>query len=429
MRIAFLAAGAGEMYCGACARDVVLARGLLARGHTVQIIPLYTPLRTDRDVPPVAPVFYSGVLCYLEQMAGLFRHLPRFLQRALSSPALLRVASRLALSTRPAKLGALTVSVLSGTHGRQARELAELVAYLTSGPRPDVIRLPNSLLSGLAEEFRARLHCPIVCALQGEESFVEGLPEPYRVQTLELLRKNARSVDLFIATGESYARKMAALLSVPAEKIRVVRTGLDAESFPVNGKRPRAPFVLGYLSVITPRKGLDVAIAAFRLLAGEQRRDVRLLVAGRILDRPYWHEVGEKVSDAGLEGRFEYLGEVDLAGKLEFFRRCSAFMLPSRIEEARGLAVMEALGSGLPVVVPRAGIFPEMLARTGGGVLFPPGDAAALAREVARLQDDPAAADELGRNGAAGVRREYSAARMIADIEEAYANLLTARPT
>jgi glycosyltransferase involved in cell wall biosynthesis len=181
--------------------------------------------------------------------------------------------------------------------------------------------------------------------------------------------------------------------------------------------------------VITPRKGLDVAIAAFRLLAGEQRRDVRLLVAGRILDRPYWHEVGEKVSDAGLEGRFEYLGEVDLAGKLEFFRRCSAFMLPSRIEEARGLAVMEALGSGLPVVVPRAGIFPEMLARTGGGVLFPPGDAAALAREVARLQDDPAAADELGRNGAAGVRREYSAARMIADIEEAYANLLTARPT
>jgi glycosyltransferase involved in cell wall biosynthesis len=416
------------MYCGACTRDVVLARGLLARGHTVQIIPLYTPLRTDRDVPPVTPVFYNGVLCYIEQFAGLFRCLPRFLERALSSAALLRVASRFALSTRPSGLGALTVSVLSGAHGRQARELSGLVEYLKSGPPPDLIRLPNSLLSGLAEELRAHLRCPIVCALQGEDSFVEALPEPHRAQALDLLRKNARAIDLFIATGEAYTRRMAALLGVPAEKIRVVRTGLDAESFPVNEKRPRAPFVLGYLSVITPRKGLDVAVAAFRLLAGEQHRDVRLLVAGKVLDKRYWREIERKVSDAGLAGRFEYLGEVDLAGKLEFFRRCSAFTLPSRIEEARGLAVMEALSRGLPVVVPQAGIFPEMLARTGGGALFPPGDAAALAREVARLQDDPAAADELGRSGAAGVRREYSAAQMVAGVEEVYAGLLAARP-
>jgi len=43
MRIIHLAAGAGSMYCGACARDIALVRGLIKRGHDVQIIPLYTP--------------------------------------------------------------------------------------------------------------------------------------------------------------------------------------------------------------------------------------------------------------------------------------------------------------------------------------------------------------------------------------------------
>jgi glycosyltransferase involved in cell wall biosynthesis len=290
VRIAYLAAGAGEMYCGACARDAALVRGLLARGHDVQVIPLYTPLRTDHDAPSTAPVQYSGVVCYLEQAAGIFRHLPRFAERALSRPGLLRWVSRFAVSTRPADLGPLTVSVLAGPQGRQAGELTRLIEYLRSGPRPDVISLTNSLLSGLTSELRTQLGCPVACSLQGEESFLEGLGEPHRTQALELLRRNVRVADLLTAPGDAYAGKMAAILGIPAEGIRVVRAGLDAAAYPVNEARPRAPFVLGYLSVITPRKGLDLAVQALRVLARDERRDVRLLVAGEVLYREYWRD-------------------------------------------------------------------------------------------------------------------------------------------
>ena len=88
-------------------------------------------------------------------------------------------------------------------------------------------------------------------------------------------------------------------------------------------------------------------------------------------------------------------------------------------------SVLEALACGVPVVQPDHGAFPEIVARTAGGVLFPPGDADALARELRALQADPARRHALGVRGARGVREEYSAARMaeraLAVYEEAIA--------
>ena len=57
MRIAYIAAGAANMYCGACNRDLHLIRGLMARGVDIQVVPLYTPLRNEvGDDLPLAPI-------------------------------------------------------------------------------------------------------------------------------------------------------------------------------------------------------------------------------------------------------------------------------------------------------------------------------------------------------------------------------------
>jgi glycosyltransferase involved in cell wall biosynthesis len=317
----------------------------------------------------------------------------------------------------------MTVSVLAGREGRQARELHRMVSYLKSQERPAVLSISNMLLSGVAPELRRELGVPLVSGFLGEDSFLDALAEPYRREAHEQLRKNAAAVDLFLAPGEACAEKMTKYLGIPRHKVKVIRIGVDVDVYPAAAARPRTPFTVGYLSVLTPQKGLDVLVEAFRRLAVDERRDVRLRVGGRVLDRGYWRAIQRTVTRAGLQSRFEHLGEVDLAGKVALMQNCSAFALPSRIEEAKGLAVMEAMACGAPALAPGSGVFPELFARTGGGVCFDPDDPGTLARELARLMDDPEAADEMGRAAAAGIRKDYSAARMVEEVEAEFTGL------
>jgi len=420
MRIVYIAAGAGGMYCGACARDIALVRALLARGHDVHVLPLYTPLRRDgAELPVTERIFYGGINVFLQQASSLFRRTPDAFDRMLDNPALLRWVSRFAIATDPAKLGAMTVSVLAGEEGRQRKELHKLLDCLV-GIQPEIVIITNSLLSAIAPAVKARLDVPVVCLLQGEEEFVDSLGVPFREQALELMRAHAASIELFVASYQAYVEEMAALLDVPPERIAMVRPGLDVLPRPLT-PRHRTPFTIGSLSVITPGKGLDLlVIAAKRLVDGG--REIRLLIAGKPLNAAYWHDVRRQLATTGLA--YEYLGEVDYAGKQTFFQRCSAFTVPSRFREARGMSFLEAQLAGVPVVAPEAGIFPEMLALTGGGLLAPPGDAAALAAALDQLQANPDEADRLGRAGAEGIARHFSAARIAEEVEGRFARLM-----
>ena len=174
MRIIYIAAGAGGMYCGACARDVTLITRLISRGHDVQVVPLYTPLRLDAGTKlPTTPIFYGGINVFLQQLFPVFRRVPGFLVRWLDSPSVLRWASKSTVKTRPQDLGAMTVSVLSGHDGHQRKELARLMRYLEGEAKPDLINInslfrhrPRSRNAGRAN----RLHA------SGEESLVDGIP-------------------------------------------------------------------------------------------------------------------------------------------------------------------------------------------------------------------------------------------------------------
>jgi len=86
--------------------------------------------------------------------------------------------------------------------------------------------------------------------------------------------------------------------------------------------------------------------------------------------------------------------------------------------------VREALANGVPCVQPRHGAFPEVLGRTGGGLLFEPNDADSLADQLLVLASDREAARHLGRQGAEGVRQHHSVARMADRALEVYANVL-----
>ena len=82
MRILSITAGAAGMYCGSCFRDNALAAELIARGHDVSLVPMYTPVRTDEpSVSAGGRVLFGGISVYLQQQSAIFRKTPRLLDR------------------------------------------------------------------------------------------------------------------------------------------------------------------------------------------------------------------------------------------------------------------------------------------------------------------------------------------------------------
>jgi glycosyltransferase involved in cell wall biosynthesis len=84
------------------------------------------------------------------------------------------------------------------------------------------------------------------------------------------------------------------------------------------------------------------------------------------------------------------------------------------------------MASGVPVVQPRHGAFPEIVERTGGGLLVAPDDPQALAEGLAALHADPVLAEALGKAGASAVRSQYSVQTMADEVEAVYRELTVA---
>lgn len=425
MRIAYIAAGAGALYCGACNRDVALFRALLATGHELCVVPLYTPLLIDDGATlATAPLFMGGISIYLAQ-AG-FGHLPGAVRRMMDSPAVLRAVSRMAIRTDPRDLGPLTVSLLKGVEGPHAAEINRLRDFLRSEFRPDIVALSFSLLSSLAPVLRGALGVPVVCTLQGEEAFIDALPEPYRAEATALVRRHAASVDRFISCAAERVPALARLLQVEESRIAVVPTGIDVGAYAGSGgarnASPGGRQRIGYLSAIRPEKGLDVLVEALRELA--KVHNVELAVAGQILDKAYWRNVRAAIRTGGLEGRVTYHGTLDWAAKAAFLKECTVFAFPTRLHESRAVAVLEALATSVPVVASGLGVVTELLAKTGGGLTVSADDPDALASAIAGLLDQPEAAAAMGRQGARAVAEHYSAETMARRTLEEYSHVL-----
>ena len=428
MRVAYITAGAGGMYCGSCIHDNTLAAALMRLGVDVTLVPTYTPLRTDEESVSLERVFYGGINVYLEQKSALVRRLPPWATRPLDRPGLLRwAAGRLAGATEARDLGALTLSVLRGEEGRQRRQLEELCRWLSRDLRPDLVQLTNTMFAGLAGPLKRALGRPVLCGVQGEEIFLDRLVEPFRAQAREELRRRAAEVDGFLSPSAAYADFMAGYLDVPRDRFHVVPLGLRLEGHgpPPEAGRGPGPFRIGFLARICPDKGLHVAAGALRLLAERLGPEaVRLEAAGWLgpADRAWFEEVKGGLEADGLA--FEYLGSVDRAGKIEFLRSLHALTVPAPYHEPKGLYVLEALANGVPVVQPRHGAFPELVEGTGGGLLVDAAEPEAVAAGLQVLHEDEEHRLRLGRRGRAAVHERYGDAVMAERTREVYERFL-----
>jgi glycosyltransferase involved in cell wall biosynthesis len=137
-------------------------------------------------------------------------------------------------------------------------------------------------------------------------------------------------------------------------------------------------------------------------------------------DRPFFAAQVARLHDWGLGSRFAYRGAIDRAEKLDFLRSLHVFSVPTVYREPKGLSILEAMASGVPVVQPAHGAFPELIGETGGGILVAPESPLAVAEGLASLLGDGERRRELGRRGAEGVRTRYAVSAMADETLAAY---------
>jgi glycosyltransferase involved in cell wall biosynthesis len=429
MNIVQITPGAGAMFCGNCLRDNALVAALRRQGHSVLMIPLYLPLTLDeQDQTDGVPLFFNGVNVYLEQKSEWFRKAPAWVHRLSASPALLKWASGRAAKTRAADLGDITLSMIRGEEGNQARELDQLIAFLKTQPKPDIICLSNALLAGLARRFKLELNVPVACVLQGEDTFLDSLPESHRALAWRTLAERCADIDLFIPPTRYFGDRMGKRLNLPPERVRVIYDGINLEGYePIQSPRSKIPSpgtpVLGYFARMCREKGLDTLVEAFILLKERNRvPNLKLKVGGGCgpSDRPFVDALSERLKAKVFLEDVEFFPNVDRAGKLALLKSMSVFSVPALYGEAFGLYVIEALASGVPVVQPRHAAFPELIELSGGGAICEPGSPKALADALEPLLLDTEKARALGAAGRQAVHEKFNAEQMAREAARVY---------
>jgi len=422
MKIVQISPGSGDnFYCENCLRDAALVKATRQLGHDVLMVPLYLPFQADKtEQVSNAPIFFGGVNVFLQQKLALFRKTPRWVDKMFDSRRLLEWAGRKAGMTSAKDLAETTISMLEGEHGHQVKELDRLVDWLLETEHnPGVVCLSNILLGGLARRIKERLKVPVVCLLQDEDGFLDGLEGSHAEQAWEIVRRRAKDVDGFIAVSTYFARTMQERLAVDSSRMHVVHMGIDFDAYTPAASAPTVP-TIGFLSRMCPERGLDTLIDAFILLKktdGLGSAKLRISGGRSQADEPFIEGLKSKVASAGLQDDVEFLGAFDGVAKLDFLRSLSVLAVPEKGPVAYGLYVLESLAMGVPVVEPAIGCFPETIEMAGGGVLYEPNTAEQLAEVMAPLLRDSAEARKLGAAGREGMsktfRIEHAAARMI----------------
>ncbi|MDB6024948.1 MAG: hypothetical protein JWM68_1171 [Verrucomicrobiales bacterium] len=429
MNIVQITPGAGKMFCGNCFRDNALVRYLRTLGHSVTMVPLYLPMNLDEESQHRAtPIFFSGINVYLGQKSELFRNAPRWLRNVLASPKLLELAAVQAGKTRADGLGEITLSMLRGEEGNQARELDELIAWLKTNERPDVVSLSNVLLVGMARKIKAELGVPVICSLQGEDSFLDGLSPDFRKLAWKVTAERALDIDYFIAPSRYFAELMSRRLHIPHEKIKVVYNGINLEGFKGLSAQTATP-TLGYFARMCPEKGLHLLIDAFLELKKRGHTDLKLKVGGSCgpADEPFVAEQREKLNAANVLRDAEFFPNITRDDKIKLLSSLTVFSVPALYGEAFGLYIIEAMAAGIPVVQPDHAAFPELLELTGGGILTSP-NATALADGIESLLRNPSKARELGEVARKKTHEEFNAQRMAEHFSKACAHAVAQFP-
>ena len=415
MKIVHIVPGfGGTFYCGNCLRDSGVVASLKKAGHEAITLPMYLPLTMkSNETGDGIPVFYGAVNIYLKQFP-VFRHMPKWFEKLMDSPPVLKFAAKKSGSTRASGLEDLTESMLLGENGHQGEELQQLVDFLKYHEKPDVVHISNALLLGLAKKIRKEVHIPVVCSLQDEDVWVDAMHENQREKMWQLLAEKGKDVDAFIAVSDFFAGVMQKRMAIPDEKLHVLHVGVrpDAYSYSKPASNPQA---IGYVSRMCEENGFEVLIDAFILLKKNQAFiSVKLKDTGGQTgdDKEFINKQISKLKKNNIDKDFEITHDFTQSALQDFFKLTTVLSVPVLNGEAFGLYQLEALASGVPLVQPELGAFPEIINATGGGVIYKPNTAEALAEKLAEVLSDTTKLETMSLSGRKAVEEKFDCGKL-----------------
>ena len=358
---------------GSGAVAVDLAAALANRGHEIHVISYATPFRTES----------SGRLMFHEvdvPSYPLFKY----------PPYAMALASKLAEVAAQHRLQIL--------HAHYA--------------------IPHSMAAFLAREMLEDESVKVITTLHGTDITLVGTDPSYRTSTRFGLRKS----DGISAVSKFLARETAQLIGDCAH-IEVIHNFVDTMRYrPAEEKKlrefyakPQEPLMM-HLSNFRPVKRVLDVVRIFEVVNG--RRPSRLVMAGDGPDRPAAERL---VRELELHNRVTFTGAVPNAAQL--LAQADAFILPSD-GESFGLAALEALSTGVPVVGALAGGLPEVVENGRSGILEQVGDTDAMGRRLADLLTDPEASGQASAEARRRVESMFRTDLLVPKYEDLYRRCL-----
>jgi glycosyltransferase involved in cell wall biosynthesis len=246
-----------------------------------------------------------------------------------------------------------------------------------------------------------------------------------------LKERAAEAGDVFIVHTER-SRRMLDMENVPEDRVVLMDPGVDTNAF-APGPRDRSAFGLGddefvilFVGWMLPRKGIDFLILALRELVKDPdlaRMKFRLAIVGT---GPGRQRVEKLLERTGLTDHVTFLGSVRYDRMPDVFRAADVFALPSIAmpdwQEQFGMAIIEAMACGVPVVTTLSGAIPEMT--DDNAVLCQPNDFVSLFEAIRQLALDKEERVELSARGREHALRRFTLERFAASLADAYAPLV-----
>jgi len=415
----------GSFYCGNCLRDSKYVDALRNLGHQVVKIPMYLPLFADEHDITDIPIFYGAISTYLKQVYPVFRKAPKWFDKLLNSKPMMKMAASMAGSTRAKGLEDMTISMLLGEQGEQKEELDKMVNWIADHCKPDVIHISNALLLGLAKRIKEKTGVPVVCSLQDEDVWVDAMQPQFQKRIWDLMHDRAEDVDALVAVSNYFAETMKKRMNVGDEKIHTFYLGVDAEDYPFISVKNK-PRNVGYISRMCHKDGFDIVVDGFIDLKKKPGfKDVKLIATGGLTadDKKFFKQQKQKIKEAGFVGDFEVIEEFEGEARHEFFKKVSLISVPVRVGEAFGMYLLESMASGVPVVQPSLGAFPEIVEISGGGVNYMPNSPEKLSETWAELLNDQERLEQLSQAGYNGTKEKFNIHNHAAEIIGLYESL------
>jgi N-acetyl-alpha-D-glucosaminyl L-malate synthase BshA len=235
--------------------------------------------------------------------------------------------------------------------------------------------------------------------------------------------------DIHIVVSKSMVKDAIEAGSSPS-KIRVVYNGIDISKVSLLGDIEivekygihKEDFVILYLGRLHPKKSPEDMVKAFPKIV-QKIPNAKLVIAGKGSEKAKLEKLVEELK---LQGKVIFTGFVSENEKWGLLKRCDVFVLPS-IVEAFGIALIEAMACGKPVIATNVGPFPEIIKDGETGILIPVHSPSDLADAVINLAQDPEKRMFIGKKAKKEVENRFDIRKIAKDYLKIYDEVLKGR--